>query len=224
MITATTGAAVDYCTEAVVRAFLVPTAAGAWYAVASTDCDDRRNILLALLRGGTSINPSLDWFTRWTGLNDRRKVAALLFAMQRAGWLSGDTTPFPVRSGAAGMLLSALLKRVGGANAAVLADTAGLCVAFAASTREHAELLAARVASLEPRLRKIAAESDSWSLGSGNADITLSVRRLHLGRNRFLLVSGQDADLKGQPLVELVSVLARHCLGSTVCTHSVKGA
>jgi len=195
------------------KAFLVPTPAGAWYA-ASTDRDPaRRALLLALLRGGGSFPFSLNTIMRWTGLTDRKVIAGVLFALQREGLLEGDSSPLVPPQGPLSTVLAELLVRLGNGGTMVLAEPAGLCVAYAGTSQEQAELLAARVAALDPRLRRLAAEDHGWSLGDERSESRLSVRPVLLLPFRFLLVSDATADLNSEPFVNLVCALSRYCLG-----------
>jgi hypothetical protein len=200
--------------ESAFRAFLVPTAAGAWYA-ASTDNDDvRREVLLALLRGACGFPVSPGWFAAWTRLRERKAIAGMLFALQREGLLTGDAVPLMPLHGPVSALLGALLERIGNGGEIVLADPSGLCVAYAGLSQEKAEQQAARVAALDPRLRRLATDGEGWSLGGDGSGPRLAVRPLHLPPHRFLLVSGHSADFAGVDFVQFISVLARYCLGA----------
>jgi len=196
------------------RAYLVPTAAGAWFAASLEREPSRRNLLLALLRGASSFPISLDWFIQWTGLGERRAIASLLFALQREGLLTGEATPLSPPSGPLSSELGPLLERIANNTDVVLADPAGLCVAYAGLSSEAAELLAARVASLDPRLRRLATDGEGWGLGGDGPGPRLTVRPLHLSPYRFLLVTGHAANLAGLDFVRLISLLARYCLGT----------
>ena len=196
------------------RAYLIPTAAGAWFAVSLDRDPSRRDLLLALLRGASGFPISLDWFTQWTGLSERRAIASLLFALQREGLLTGDATPLAPPHGPLSTVLAPLLERMANGAEVVLADPTGLCVAYAGLAPEAAELLAARIASLDPRLRRLATDGEVWSLGGDGSGPRLAVQPLHLSPYRFLLVTGQSANLGGLDFVQLMSVLARYCLGT----------
>jgi hypothetical protein len=195
------------------RAYLIPTAAGAWYAASLGKDESRRELLITLLRGACGFPISLDWFSRWTGLRERKAIAGLLFALQREGLLTGEAVPLVPPSGPASRLLGGLLEQIARGGGIVLADTAGLCVAYAGTLPEMAEQLAARVASLDPRLRRLATDGEGWSLGGNGSDPRLSVRPLHLPSHRFLLVSSPSANLAGEDFVQFIGVLTRCCLG-----------
>ncbi len=198
---------------AVHRAYLIPTAAGAWYAVSLEKDKARRELLVTLLRGACGFPISLDWFSRWTGLRDRKAIASLLFALQREGLLTGEAVPLVPPRGPASALLGSLLEQIARGGGIVLADTTGLCVAYAGTSPETSEQLAARVASLDPRLRRLATDGEGWSLGGNGSDPRLSVRPLHLPAHRFLLVSSPSANLAGEDFVRFIGVLTRCCLG-----------
>lgn len=195
------------------KAYLVPTAAGAWYAASQGKDESRRELLITLLRGASGYPISLDWFSQWTGLRERKAIASLLFALQREGLLTGEAVPLVPPRGPASTLLGSLLERIAHGGGMVLADTAGLLVAYAGASPETSEQLAARVASLDPRLRRLAIDGEGWSLGGNGTDPRLTVRPLHLHPHRFLLVSSPSANLAGEDFVRFIGVLARCCLG-----------
>lgn len=202
--------------SAAYRAYLVPTAAGAWYAASLGKDEARRELLMTLLRGASGYPISLDWFSQWTGLRERKTIAGLLFALQREGLLTGEAVPLVPPHGPASTLLGSLLERIARGGGVVLADATGLCVAYAGMSPETSEQLAARVASLDPRLRRLATDDEGWSLGGNGTDARLAVRPLHLHAHRFLLVSSPSADLGGEDFVQFIGVLARCCLGVIV--------
>jgi hypothetical protein len=194
----------------------VPIAAGAWYAASLGKDESRRELLIALLRGASGFPISLDWFSQWMELRERKAIASLLFALQREGLLTSEAVPLESPRGPASTLLGGLLERIAHGGGIVLADTTGLCVAYAGASPETAEQLAARVASLDPRLRRLATDSEGWSLGGNGSDPRLTVRPLQLTSHRFLLVSSPSANLAGEDFVRFIGVLARCCLGVIV--------
>jgi hypothetical protein len=193
--------------------FLVPTPLGAGYATSSDDPEPRRRVLLALLRGGANRPAPLGEIAQLAGLADRRAAAVLMFGMQREGWVSGDVAPLATPHGPTVMLLPQLLAQVCADGVAVLADASGLCVAFSGVSRDQAEALSAHVASLDPRLRRMADDKDGWGLAAGKSGERLAVRPLCVDRFRFLLVLGSGARTDSESYIHLVAVLARHCLG-----------
>lgn len=196
--------------------FLVPTASGAAYATAAADDELRRRVLLALLRGGADRPAPFGEIARFAGLADRKAAASLMFGLQREGWVSGDVEPLGRPGGPLVTLLPRLLARIGGAETAVLADTSGLCVAGHGILQDAAESLCAHVASLDPRLRRMADDRNGWEFTGNQAGERLSVRPLCVGASRFLLVLGRNAQVDSDAYVQLVAVLAHHCLGEFV--------
>jgi len=193
--------------------FLVPTAAGAAYATSSGDGELRRRVLLALLRGGASRPAPFGDIALFAELADRKAAAALVFGLQREGWVSGDIEPLIAPRGPLTRLLPRLLAQLGGEASAILADSSGLCVAHSGTSRDEADALCAHVASLDPRLRRMAIDQNGWDLAASKAGERMTVRPLCVGRFRFLLVLGEGARADAASYIELVSVLASHCLG-----------
>lgn len=197
-----------------VQAILIPTPAGAWYALAPGAPDPRRSVLRHLLRNGARRAPSLEELCEWTQCPDSREARMLLFRMQRDGWLSGDVEPLPERRDAVGDRLAMLLEALSDRKQALLADDAGLCVA--ATGMEEA--MAERLASLAPVMQELCRpfaidgtqEGQASYVSGGSASSpgwTLNV--LDLGRLRLFLTVCGPSQRECEAVVELGALLLR---------------
>lgn len=212
-----------YCETAgdnvVVQAYLVPTPAGAWYAMAGEEKDARRQVLHGLLRGGACRPVPLGKLVEWTGLPDRKTIRTLLFRMQREGWLNADVQPLALPAGPLDDALEALLATISDCGRALVGNDDGLCVAAAGFARAEAERLAALAAGLYPVYRQhrrhgveAPGEVLSWTLNASDGS-TVTVRSLHLGGRVFhLVVSGAPA-WDAAAIVPCAALLSRRYLG-----------
>lgn len=204
----------------VVHAFLVPTPAGASYAVAANKQDAKRNVLVGLLRGAASRPVPLNKLVEWTGITDRKAVRGLLFKMQRDGWLTGDVEPFSLPSTPLDVSLSPILAEISSEGMGVLSDAAGLCVAYVGCPRELAEKLAALSAAIYPFHRRYRNDiggdenmtSFTWSL-QGEGGFDLVIRPLYLSDHIFHLTVANVPIFDGAAFVRLVALLSQHSLG-----------
>lgn len=201
----------------------MPTAAGVEYACASPRREARRNVLWGLLRGGAGRPVPLASLAAWTGIAERREIRALLFRMQRDGWVNGEIEPFALPSAPLDAALSEALASYSG-GAALLADAAGLPVAFAGCERTRAGHLALTAAALYPVIRAARATSEQGMV----APIVESVRdregaefvlrALYVGSLRFHLLVSRDAagasDERAGAFVRLAALIGRRYLGS----------
>ncbi len=206
----------------VIRAYLVPSGAGAEFACASNRHDVRRNILWGLLRGAAGRPVPLARLAEWTGIADRREIRTLLFRLQREGWLNGDLEPFTMPNDPYDEVLSSTLGEVSGGQAAVLANAWGLTVAHATCTREQAQRLALAAAALSPLVRTTGRDATESAL----AHIVQSfreregdefvVRPIYLENMAFFLVlpSGREHNEESSAaFARLMALLSRRYLG-----------
>jgi len=203
----------------VVQAYLVPTPAGTWHAVATDQPEPRRQVLWGLLRGAASRPVPLAKLVEWTGLPDRKAIRTLLFKMQREGWLSGDVEPLALPSGPLAQSLTELLAAFSDCGRALLGNDDGLCMATAGFERAEAERFAALSAGLYPLYRQHrrhgndAAEAVlSWTLSDDHGG-AVAVRTWHLGGRVFHLVVGGTPAWDADAIVPCAALLSRRYLG-----------
>jgi hypothetical protein len=205
----------------VIRAFVVPNAAGVEFAVASDQNDPRRSIMWGLLRGAASRPTPLALLGELTGLPDRKALGTLLYRMQRDGWVQGDVEPLTLPPAPLDTAVTQLLAELSSEGAAVLSDSLGLCFAYSGLMRADADDLAALGASLHPLARRCrtgappdAGAATTWGLLKPEGTIGFTLRPLHVGRHLFHLIVGGTANLRSQSFVRLVALLSRRYLGA----------
>jgi hypothetical protein len=202
----------------VVQAYLVPTPAGTWHAVATDEPDSQRQVLWGLLRGAASRPVPLAKLVEWTGLPDRKAIRTLLFKMQREGWLSGDVEPLALPSGPLAQSLTELLTMFSDCGRSLLGNDDGLCMAVAGFEHAEAERLAALSAGLYPLYRQHRRHGNdagtilSWTLSDDEGG-AVAVRSLHLGGRVFHLVVGGVPVWNAEAIVPCAALLSRRYLG-----------
>ena len=206
----------------VIRAYLVPSGAGAEFACASNRRDARRNILWGLLRGAAGRPVPLARLAEWTGIADRREIRTLLFRLQRDGWLNGDLEPFTMPNDPYDEVLTSTLGEVSGGQATVLANAWGLTVAHAACPREQAQRLALAAAALSPLVRTTGRDATESALAHivqsfrDRDGAEFVVRPIYLESMAFFLVLPRDLghdEERSAAFVRLMALLSRRYLG-----------
>lgn len=205
--------------ENVVRTFLVPTAAGAWFASASAEADPRRTMLWGLLRGAAAEPSPLTRLCELADMPDRKAAGSLIFKMQREGWLSSEVEPFRFDNAPLDESLAALLPALSAGGGAVLADAAGLCIASAGFPADAARRLSACGAGLLPYIARsgndvIQNTSTALALLDGELGVHIVVRPLCLGRHRLHLTLAGGPAVNSDAIVRLTARLGRRYLGN----------
>lgn len=197
-----------------VRAFVIPTAAGAWYALSAGARDPRRAVLRHLLRDGARRAPSVEELCAWTGRADSREARVVLFQMQRAGWLIGDVAPLPERNEPPGDRLPALLEALSDRRQALLVDESGLCVAAAGMDEATAQRVAGLAQVLHGLCRTLVSEEEK---AVGVFQLTMGAEpspgwtlcALDVGCSRLLLGTCGNVYRESDAIVELAALLLR---------------
>jgi hypothetical protein len=204
-----------------VNAYLVPTPAGAAFALASRLHDPRRNVLSGLLRGAASRPTPLALLTDLAAVPDRKSLGVLLYKMQRDGWLSGDVEPLLLPDAPLNESLPLLLGKLSATGKAVLSDESGICFAFSGYSAEDAARLAAFSAGLRPMAIRYSGDQDGDAViirvsaqPGDSEESALSVFSLHIGKYTFILTLAGTAHAGSVAFVHMAGLLSRRYLGT----------
>ncbi len=205
--------------DTAVRTTLVPTPAGARYAVSSPEQDPQRAILLGLLRGAARAPVAMAALTAWTGLTDKKALLGLLFKMQRNGLVSADGASPAFLDQPLEEALPPLLRALSAEGRALLADHAGLCLACAGYERRAADSVAALAAEASRFYLSCARNAEAgtvigpWVFVSDGQGATTAVAPLHIGKHLFHIVIAGAAQTESDAFLHLTAELVRYCLG-----------
>ncbi len=200
--------------------YILPTPAGAYYAVSADSDDKARWCLLSLLSFTESQLLTEEYLLRVTKAKSTQEAMELLYRLQGLGWIQGDAES---REGPAGILeeaLPAILADLSSSKKVLLVDNQGLFLATHGFSYELAEELSALSADLsslylrhERLLRNnISIGSSAWALVDSNGDSQLGVWPLHVGEYQFNLVMTGVPQFNQQAFVDLIWILGKRYL------------
>ncbi len=176
--------------------YLLPTPAGAYYAVASARRDPARRLLFTLLGRQHSHRAEVETLARWSGSADVQEALELLYRMQDLGWIQGETAVREAPAGVLEEILPGLLALLSGDGKALLADQQGFHLAgtgFSHETAEELSALSADLASLHQRhegllTNNLGIATAAWAMVDAAGNSQLGCWPLHIGAHCFSLV------------------------------------
>ena len=195
--------------------FLQPTPAGAYYAVASSEPNPERDLLLHLMGGAMSHRATGTELVRWTGQATEQDAYALVFRAQERGWIEGFRQPTGPPPGPLEPIASACLQLLSSTGSGLLSDAQGSCIAsqgFDVSCGEFLAAVSSDIASMHERhARSLAVVSGTftgaWALVDMAGNSRVGFWPLFVGDRRFVLALGGLPALNHPALVDLVWAL-----------------
>lgn len=182
--------------------FVLPTPAGAYYAVSHEVYDPIRAMLCALLRQETTPLLCQDSLEDWSGLTGSDAQETLYLA-QNQEWIEGFVEPRAIRPGSLEEVLPELLSCLSDSGKALLADDHGFYLSNTGFTHEAAvelSALSADIASLDARHsglthQNLRLASSAWALVDAAGNSQIGFWPLYIDDYRFVLI------LQGVPLL-----------------------
>lgn len=176
--------------------YLLPTPAGAYYAVSSRDPEPPRRFLRMLMNEASSQKIDRSTLSEWTGIEDEQAALQFLFRLQNLAWVEGFKEEQTNRSGALDAILPPLLEAVAGNGKAMLADAHGFYVAshgFPHEAAEELSALSADLASLHERHHgllhgNLGVANRAWGLIDAAGNSQIGFWPIYAGTERFVLV------------------------------------
>jgi len=195
--------------------YLLPSAAGAYYAAAGEQVDPSRQLLRALFRERSATRLSEHTLLQLVGMEDIEQARELLKRTQELGWLQGLERPRLCPDGTVEDLLPGLLEPLSGKGKAMLADPQGFYLGSAGFPHETAEelsALSADLASLQQRhsgllLGNLGLGSGAWGVMDAAGNSQVGFWPLHVDEQRFALVLSGVPRMNQQALVDLIWIL-----------------
>ncbi len=201
--------------------YVMPTPAGAYYAVSNNSEDPARDLLFALMSKPNSQYLTLDTLQNFTHLSEEQAALELLYRAQKLGWLQGNDDSHCLPEGRLETVVPLLLAELSGSGKALLADEEGFYLAshgFTHETAEEVSALSADLASLYQRHHRllqnnIGVESSAWAIVNAGGDSHLGFWPLYIGDQRFSLAITGLPSLNQVAFMQLVWFLSERYAG-----------
>ncbi len=207
--------------QLIAERYVIPTPAGAYYAVSSDSRDFARQVLFGLMSESHSQVLTAQRVREFTTIESDDEALELIYRMQTLGWIQAEDEP---REGPTGMLEDVapeLLSTLSGSGKALLADQQGFYLAthgFSHEAAEELSALSADIASLHQRhsglLRNnLGIDSSAWAVVDASGDSQLGCWPVYIGDQRFSLVLGGVPQMNQPAFTQLVWMLAKRYRG-----------
>jgi predicted regulator of Ras-like GTPase activity (Roadblock/LC7/MglB family) len=203
----------DY--ELVEEFYLLPTAAGAFYAVSGREDDPIRRLMLVLLKQESSLQVSVENLCGWLEISDQQQALEILYRAQTLSLIQGFREPQQISESGVGQQLQNILPHLSSIGKALLVDWNGLSLVHCGIESDTAEMLSALSADLiSVQARHAERLQDNLGLGTqgwGAVDTYGSSRigawPLYIGDEYFLLVLLGEPRMNSAEFISLVWVL-----------------
>jgi hypothetical protein len=184
--------------------YVMPTAAGAYYALSRRAATPMRRLILALARERTSPAANADNLARWLGSSDTSTALALLQQAQSLGLVQGYDTARDLPGLGVGHELGQLLPWLSSVGKGLIVDWNGLLLATAGLDADAAAALAALSADLiavqerhsERLVEHLGLGTHGWAAVNPTGSSRIGAWPLYVGDERLMLV------LLGEPRFE----------------------
>ena len=203
--------------------YVMPTPAGAYYAISNNNEEPARRLLFALMSKPNSQYLTLDTLQKLSHLSEEQTALELLYRAQKLGWLQWNDDPHCSPEGTLETVVPLLLAKLSGSGKALLADEEGFYLAshgFAHETAEGVSALSADLASLYQRHHRllqnnIGVESSAWAIVNAGGDSHLGFWPLYIGEQRFSLAITGLPTLNQPAFMQLIWFLSERYSGVT---------
>jgi len=190
--------------------YVLPTPAGAYFAISSKDDSRVRRLLLALLQHRSSPHIDAGFLCRSLGTDDEQEALEVLHRAQSLAWIEGYTEVRDIPELGVGQELHQLLPRLSSVGKGLIIDWNGLSLASCGVDEATADTLAALGADLigvqERHAGRMAEHlgqaSHGWAAVDAYGSSRIGAWPLYVGDKRMLLV------LLGEPRINDPSFVA----------------
>ncbi len=196
--------------------YVLPSPAGAYYAVSRPEDEVPRRLLRCLLQQSTSPLLSVEGLRNWSGIDSDDNAMELLSHIQSLGWIEGSDTAIAPPEGRLEDTLPELLSPLSGNGKVLLADEQGfyLCArGFAHETAEELSALSADLATLHERhagllKNNLGLRSNAWAVVDAAGNSEVGFWPMYVGDQRFVLVVGGMPRLNQPAFIQLIWALS----------------
>ncbi|MES9943034.1 MAG: hypothetical protein ABW104_18240 [Candidatus Thiodiazotropha sp. 6PLUC2] len=201
--------------ELVEEFYLLPTSAGAFYAVSGREDEPVRRLMLILLKQERSLKINAESLCEWLELSDEQEALAILHRAQTLSMVQGFREPQEVSESGVGQKLTNILPCLSSIGKGLLVDWNGLSLVHSGLDANAADILSALSADLiSVQTRHAERLSESFGLGAQGwaaVDAYGSSRvgawPLYVGNEQFLLVLLGEPRLNQPEFISLVWIL-----------------
>lgn len=200
--------------------YLLPTPAGAYYAVSAHAEGRTRMFLLRLLSQASSQALDETSLLRLSGCKTQEEALELLYRAQGLGWVQGEQQPREAPVGILEEALPAILGKLSSLRKVLLVDDQGLLLSLNGFSYELAEELSALSADLATLYQRhqgllknnMNIATSAWGLVNAHGDSQLGVWPLHIGVCQFNLVLAGVPQFNQPAFVDLIWILSKRYL------------
>jgi hypothetical protein len=201
--------------ELVEEYYLLPTTAGAFYAVSGREDEPIRRLLLVLLKQEKSLQINAVNLCRWLKIDDEQQALAILHRAQTLSLVQGFKEPQQISDSGVGQQLKAILPYLSSIGKALLVDWNGLSLVHCGLDDETADMLSALSADLiavQTRHAKRLSENlglgtQGWAAVDAYGSSRIGAWPLFIGDEQFMLVLLGEPRLNQPEFISLVWVL-----------------
>ncbi len=197
--------------------YIVPTPAGAYYAVSSRSDDVARKLLFHLLIQNNTQPFDLEVLNSWGFHDDGDDILDLIYRMQNLGWIQGSVVSKDAPLGTIEEEVPQLLETLTINGKSLLADSEGFYLAthgFPHEAAEEISALSADLAKLHERHKGLLKNNlsitvSAWGVVDAAGNSQLGFWPIYIGSSRFVLVLSGLPNLNQPAFVDLVWLLGR---------------
>jgi hypothetical protein len=202
--------------------YLVPSPAGAYYAVSSSNSEPGRNLLLNIMRQKRAELLDTQWLELLSGESEDIG-AEILLELQNAHMVQGLDQAFEPPQGSLETALPSLLADLAvSGDQVLLADDEGFSLAnhgFEPGQAEELSGLSANLGLLHERHHHVLEQSlnlssSAWAIVGAGGNSEVGFWPLYIGSQRFVLIIRGIPHLNRPALVSLIWALTRRYLSS----------
>ncbi|MCU7829282.1 MAG: roadblock/LC7 domain-containing protein [Candidatus Thiodiazotropha sp. (ex Myrtea sp. 'scaly one' KF741663)] len=195
--------------------YLLPTTAGAFYAVSGKEDEPIRRLMLVLLKQESSLQVDAESLCQWLNISDEQEALAILHRAQTLSLIQGFREPQQVSGLGVGHKLQDILPHLSSTGKGLLVDWSGLSLAHSGLNDTTADMLSALSADLiavqtrhaERLSENLGLGAQGWAAVDAHGSSRIGAWPLFVGDENFLLVLLGEPRLNQPEFISLVWVL-----------------
>lgn len=195
--------------------YVLPTAAGAFYAVSGRDDEPLRRLMLVLLKQEKSLQINAENLCQWLEISDEQEALSILYRAQTLSLVQGFKEPQQISESGVGQQLKNILPYLSSIGKGLLVDWNGLSLVHCGlddATAEMLSALSADLISVQTRHAERLAENlglglQGWAAVDAYGSSRIGAWPLYIGNEHFMLVLLGEPRLNQAEFVTLVWTL-----------------